>query len=81
MRRIGRSAVWLLSLSLFVFAFYFLLADGRQLFLTNQLVSILSTAVIDAFRAAVEYKEMSILGLAVLLSGMTLLRSPTMPRR
>ena len=81
MPRTRKCAVWLLSLSLFVFAFYFLLTDGWKYLLANQSVSIPSTAVMNAFHVAVEYKGLSILGLMVLLSALTILRGPTVRQR
>ena len=59
----------------------FSLADGQQSPSIVQMVSILFTAGTGAFREAVQYKEVTILAAAVLLSAMTILRNPVVKRR
>jgi hypothetical protein len=80
MQKAWRHVFSLLLMPMLVFV-YFVLADGQQRFILNQLVSILSTAGISAFRAAVAYKEVTIFAAAVLVSVIAVIRNPNLSHR
>jgi len=79
MQRTSRHVFSLLLMPLLAFGLYLVLADGQQRLTVSQLVSILSTAGLDAYHNAVRYKEVTMFAAAVLLCVMTILRNPSLP--
>ena len=81
MQKAWRHVFSLLLMPMLVVSVYFVLADGQQRFTLSQLVSILSTAGLSAFRAAVAYQEVTIFAAAVLVSVIVIIRKPNLSHR
>ena len=81
MLRTSQNAYRFLTLSLLAVALYLLFPDGQQSRSIVHKVSILFTAGMGAFHEAVQYKEVTVLAAAVLLSALTILRNPVVKHR